>query len=100
MTALKYIFDKLHQDFGEYAGEIYPLLDICMTDLIEVDPPEEIDEFEKLLNDAVHPFLSCRQAMVVAGVDDKFADRYLNKLIVELPEEMRQDFTTRASKRG
>ena len=98
MNGLVYIIDKLHQDFGEYAGIIYPLLDTRLAEMIDDTPPEEIAEFEELLIDAVHPFLSCYQAMVAAGVDSKFADRYLHNLIVEVPEEMRADFIMRAMK--
>ena len=93
MTGLEYVKHRLHNDFGEFANNIYPHLDSRMDELVEEYPPDEIAEFEYLLSDSIYPFLACLHAMVAAGVEYGFAERYVKKLSEEIPEEVRVEFS-------
>ena len=75
MTTLEYVMEKLNQDFGDYADEISPFMVARLTELYMEYPPSEASEFEELLNDFIFPFLACLHAMVIAGVNHKFANR-------------------------
>lgn len=94
MTPLEYVRNRLAKDYSDRANDITGLLDKRMAELNHpagITEEEMQGDFQKLLTEALYPFIACIRALRDAGLAPEEADRYARTIWDEMPVEMKRE---------